>query len=1067
MLQRLVHFSLKFRGIVVVLACVLLGYGIYVAKSAKLDVFPNFVQPQVVIQTECPGLSPEQVELLVTVPLETMVNGLGEMESLRSESIEGLSIITAVFKEGTDVFRARQMLGETLAETAGQLPASAKTPRMTPLTSSTMDLLKIGITSDKLSPMELRTFADWTLKPRLLSVPGVAKCSTFGGEVRQLQIQVLPERLLAYDLAISDVLAAARVSTGVMGAGFVETYNQRITLQTEGQALTPELLGEVVVAHTNGFSVRLKDVARIVEGAEPKFGDTVIQGRSGVLLTMSSQYGANTMEVTQALEAALAEMKPVFEKQGIQLFPRLHRPATFIEAALRNMKHSLALGGILVALVLFLLLGSVRTACISLTAIPLSLLTAVIVLEKFGITINTITLGGLVIALGEVVDDSIIDVENIYRRLREYQAKKQATGLPLPGEEGRSEGGQTPLSPAISSRSTRAREIFNVVLNASLEVRRAVVYATFIVALIFLPVLTLTGLQGSFFAPLALSYILAIMASLLVALTITPALAYLFFGKGVRKSSEPRVQQWLKASYRRVLGFIARWPRAIIALVILICAAALTQLPTGKGGFLPEFREGHFVLQVSAAPGTSLPEMLRLGTQISKDLLQNTNIATVEQQVGRAELGEDPWGPHRSEFHVDLQPISAEEEEKVSKDIEEILKKFPGIQFEVMTFLGDRIGETITGETAPVVVNVFGEDLDLLDAKAKEVAAVLNSVPGQKDVKVKSPPGAPRIAVRLRPDRLTQFGFRPLEVLEGIDTAYQGTIVAQTHRGNQVASMAVILDAANRQDPESIGSLMLRSPQGARLPLRELAEIYPASGRFSIMHEGARRRQTVTCSTSGRDVTSFVQEARKQVAAKVNFPAGTYAVFSGAAQAKEKAQRELLLHSIIAGVGILLLLTIVFHNWRNLLLVLANVPFALVGGVLAVWLTTVFGQPGEGGLTIGSLVGFVTLFGITTRNSIMMISHFEHLVNEEGMTWGAETVMRGASERLMPILMTATVTALGLLPLALGSGEAGREIEGPMAIVILGGLVTSTALNLLVLPTLALRYGRFEKSVGA
>jgi len=1046
MLQALVKFSLKFRGVVVALAALLLGYGCYIASNAKLDVFPNFVQPQVVIQTEAPGLSPEQIEVLVTRPVESTVNGLGDMESLRSESIQGLSIITAVFKEGTDVFRARQMLAEKLAETAGQLPSSARTPRMTPLTSSTMDLLKIGLASQKMTPMELRTFADWTLKPRLLSVPGVAKCSVFGGEVRQLQIQVQPDRLLAYDLALSDVLAVARSSTAVMGAGFVETSNQRITIQTEGQALTPEMLGEVVVAHTNGFSVKLKDVARVIEGAEPKFGDTVIQGRPGLLMTMSSQFGANTMEVTVALEAALEEMKPVFEREGIQLFPRLHRPATFIEAALRNMKHSLALGGVLVAVVLFLLLVSIRTACISLTAIPLSLLTAVIILEKFGITINTITLGGLVIALGEVVDDSIIDVENIFRRLRENKALAEAN----------SEAGLPPGQPG-------PRPIFQVVLNASLEVRRAVVYATFIVALIFLPVLTLTGLQGSFFAPLALSYILAIMASLLVALTVTPALAYLFFGKGVRKTEEPVVQQGLKTAYRGALGFVARWPRVIIALVAIVCVAAATRLPFFGGEFLPEFREGHFVLQVFAAPGTSLPEMLRIGSQISGELLQHTNIDTIEQQVGRAELGEDPWGPHRSEFHVDLKPMPAEDEEKMAGEIRDVLKKYPGLQFEVLTFLGDRIGETLTGETAPVVVNIFGEDLDQLDAKARDVANVLKTVSGNADVEVKSPPGAPRIAVRLRPERLSQFGFRPVEALEAMQTAYQGTIVAQTHRGNQVADVAVILNETNRQDPETIGSLLLRSTQGNRIPLSELAEIYPTSGRHSILHEGARRRQTVTCRAVGRDVSSFVEDAKKQVAAKVNFPGGVYAVFSGAAEAKAKAQRELLLHSAIAGVGILLLLTIVFHNWQNLLLVLANVPFALVGGVLAVWLTKVLGEAGEGGLTIGSLVGFVTLFGITTRNSIMMISHFEHLVNEEGMTWGLEAAMRGASERLMPILMTATVTALGLLPLALGTGEAGREIEGPMAIVILGGLVTSTLLNLLVLPTLAVRYGRFEK----
>jgi CzcA family heavy metal efflux pump len=1030
MLQALVHFSLKYRGVVVVLACVLLGYGLYVASHAKLDVFPNFVQPQVAIQTECPGLAPEQVELLVTLPIETMVNGLGDMESLRSESIGGLSIITVVFKEGTDVFRARQMLAEQLAEIAGELPTTVKTPRMTPLTSSTMDLLKIGLVSDRMTPMELRTFADWTLKPRLLSVPGVAKCSTFGGEVRQLQIQVLPDRLLAYDLALSDLLAAARVSTGVMGAGFIETRNQRITLQTEGQALTSEILGEVVVAHTNGMSVRLKDVARVVEGAEPKFGDTVIMGRWGVLMTMSSQYGANTMEVTKLLEAALDEMNPVFEKQGIKVYPRLHRPATFIEAALRNMKHSLALGGILVAVVLFLLLGSVRTACISLVAIPMSLLTAVMILEKCGITINTITLGGLAIALGSVVDDSIIDVENIFRRLRENKSLAQP------------------------------RPVFEVVLRASLEVRRAIVYATFIVILIFLPVLTLTGLQGSFFAPLALSYILAIMASLLTALTLTPALAFLFFDRGVSRPTEPRLQRWLKTGYRRGLGLIARWPRLIIGVVAVACVAAATRLPFFGGELLPKFREGHFVLQVSTPPGTSMLEMLRVGTEISRDLLQNEHVATVEQQVGRAELGEDPWGPQRSEFHVELKPIAGKEEEKVEEELNDLLKKIPGIQFEVLTFLGDRIGETLTGETAPVVVNIFGDDLDALDAKAQEVANVLKAVSTNANANVKSPPGAPRMAVRLRPDRLTQFGFRPVEVLEAIQTSYQGTVVAQTHRGNQVADVAVILSETNRQDPEAIGSLLLRSPQGSVLPLRELAKVYPTSGRFSILHEGARRRQTVTCTVTGTDVTSFVAEAKKQVKARVNF-GSTYAVFSGAAQAKERAQRELLLHSAIAAVGILLLLAVVFHNWRNMLLLLANVPFALVGGVLAVWLTSLI-QPGESSLSIGSLVGFVTLFGITMRNSIMMISHFEHLVTEEDMTWGPEAAIRGASERLMPILMTATVTSLALLPLALGTGEAGREIEGPMAIVILGGLVTSTALNLLVLPTLALRYGKFS-----
>jgi CzcA family heavy metal efflux pump len=684
--------------------------------------------------------------------------------------------------------------------------------------------------------------------------------------------------------------------------------------------------------------------------------------------------------------------------------------------------------------VLFLFLGHFRTAFISVTAIPLSLLAAIVLLDRFGVTLNTITLGGLAIAIGEVVDDAIIDVENIFRRLKENQL------LAAP------------------------RPVFRVVLEASLEVRTAVVYATFVVALVFLPVLTLTGLQGSFFAPLALSYILAILASLAVALTLTPALSLLFFARGVRDTGEPRLQRWLKAIYRRVLGALTARPRTVMAAVLVICVAAVTQLPFFGEEFLPEFREGHFVLQVNTAPGASLPEMLRLGKNISTALLAHPHIATVEQQAGRAELGEDPWGPHRCEFHVDLKPISAGEKEKMAGEIRRILGQFPGIQFEVLTFLGDRIGETLTGETAPVVISIFGDDLDVLDARAREVVRALNRVPGAKDVQLKSPPGTPRMAIKLRTDRLMQFGFRPVEVLDAIQTAYQGTVVAQTFEGHRVSDVAVILHEPGRRDPESLGGLQLRNAQGLRLPLRELATIYRTSGRHSILHEGARRRQTITCNPEGRDVTSFVAEAKKQVAAQVNFPAGVYAVFTGAAEAQAAATRQLLLHTAIAAVGILLLLTVVFRHWRNLLLVLANVPFALVGGVLAVWLTTILGGAGAGGLTVGSLVGFVTLFGITTRNSIMMISHFEHLVQEEGLTWGLDTAMRGAAERLIPILMTAIVTALGLAPLAIGAGEAGREIEGPMAIVILGGLVTSTILNLLVLPTLALRYGRFERT---
>jgi len=467
------------------------------------------------------------------------------------------------------------------------------------------------------------------------------------------------------------------------------------------------------------------------------------------------------------------------------------------------------------------------------------------------------------------------------------------------------------------------------------------------------------------------------------------------------------------------------------------------------------------VVQVTMAPGTSLTEMLRIGGRISADLLQIKEIQSVEEQVGRAQGGEDTWGPHRGEMHVELKPSAGVNQAEVQDAIRDVLAKYPGVQSEVLTFLGDRIGETIAGETAQVVLNIFGDDLDVLDAKAQAVAAALAKVPGAADVQISAPPGAPRLAVKLRPDRLTQLGFRPVEVLEAVQTAYEGEVAAQLYEGEKVFNVTVILAPAARQQPEAVGDLLVANAQGVQMPLRELADISLATGRYAILHDGARRRQTITCNPAGRDVASFVAEAKATIAAKVPFPAGVYVEFSGAAEQQSQAQRELLLHSLVATAGIILLLAMVFRKASHLLLVLANVPFALVGGVLAIFLVGYFGASGRGSLSLGTLVGFVTLFGITMRNSIMMISHFEHLVNEEKRPWNADTALRGATERLIPILMTALVTALGLLPLALGSGAAGREIEGPMAVVILGGLVTSTLLNLLVLPTLALRYGKF------
>ena len=1025
MLTRIVQLSLRHRGVVLALSVLLLAYGAFVASRAPLDVFPEFVQPQVTIQTEAPGLAPEQVETLVTRPVESVVNGAGDLDSVRSESIQGLSVVTAVFKENANIYTARQAISEKLGALARQLPDGVRAPALSPLTSSTMDLLKVGLLSEKMSPRDLRTFVDWTLKPRLLAVPGVARANVFGGEVEQLQIQVQPERLAAFELSITDVIEAAKAATGVRGAGFIETPAQRIVIQTDGQMFTPEQLGEVVV-RKGAPVVRLRDVARVLIGYEPKFGDALVMGKPGCLLTLSSQYGANTLTVTHALEEALDELKPLFMRQGITVYPRLHRPATFIETALGNVQASLMIGGALVGIVLLLFLLDFRTALISFISIPLSLLTAVLILDAFGISLNTMTLGGFAVAIGVVVDDAIIDVENILRRLRENAVLAQP------------------------------RPLWRVVLDASVEVRSAVVYATFVVTVVFLPVLTMSGLQGRFFGPLGVAFILSVVASLAVALTVTPAMCLVFL-KNAKAHDEPSWVRGLRSLHRDWCLFFARIPMLTL-LGALVLAAGACVLTTRFGGeLMPEFREGHFVVQVTAKPGTSLEEMLRQGAQLSKMMLGNEHIATVEQQVGRAEQGEDTWGPHKSEFHVELKRgTKPSEEVETQRALREMLEDFPGVEGEVLTFLGDRIGETLTGETAQVVVNVFGDDLDRLDATARDVARELGAVKGSADVQAKISAGAPVLAVHLRAERLTQFGFRPLDVLEAVQVAFQGADVAQMVKGARIFELAVILADEARRDPESVGDLLLTNGDGLRMPLRELADVELTNGRYSIQHEGARRRQTVTCNVKERDVASFVAEARKRVDEKMRKPAGVYLEWSGAAEEQTKARRELLLHSLVAGVAVVILLSLVFRNARHVALVLANLPFALVGGVLAVF-------AGGGLLSIGSLVGFVTLFGISTRNSIMLIAHYEHLVGEEGAEWNLETVARGAGERLVPILMTALVTALGVLPLAIGSGEAGREIEGPMAIVILGGLITSTALNLIVLPALAWKWGRFAK----
>ena len=1029
-MSALVRLSIRYAGVVVGLAMLVVVYGFYSLTRANLDVFPEFSPTQVVIQTEAPGLSAEMVETLVSQPIESSISGAVGVSDMRSQSIPGLSVVTVIFHEGTDIYRNRQVVAERLSTLTNQLPRGI-TPNITPLSSSASTVLGAGLTSDKRSLAELRTLVDWTIRPHLLAVPGVSDVNVFGGEVRQLQVRVDPERLIQYNLALQDVLEAARKASGVLGAGYIENRNQRIVINTEGQTLTPEQLGQVTLLHKDGQTVKLSDIGRVAEGAAPSISAALINGKPGVYLSVQGQLGANTKAVTQASEKALAELAPMLADEQIKLYPDLFRPANFIETAVSGVKTDILIGSVLVITVLFLFLFNVRTAFISATAIPLSLLTAILVLSYFEVSLNIMVLGGLAIALGEVVDDAIIDTENIFRRLRE----NRLLANPLPAHE--------------------------VVFNASMEVRSSVVYATIIVAMVFIPLLTLSGVAGKLFAPLGLSYIFAILASLVVALTLTPALSYLLLAKAKLESEDPPLIRIIKVGYVKILYAIERHYRLVMGVTGVLIALGLGVLPLFKGQFIPDLKEGHYILHMTAVPGTSEQESLRIGEKVSKTLGAIEGVRSVAQWVGRAQNGADTFGTHYSEFEVEIGTVSGEEQSRILQEIRETLSgesgvTFPGVNFAINTFLTERIEETISGFTSAIVVNIYGQDLDALDRDAQAVASIMDSLPGATDVQVQSPPGTPQLTIRLRPERLAQWGIRPLDVLETVQAAYEGAPAGQVYEGNRVTGIAVILDPAERQNIAQVGSLPLKNPDGRIVRLNQVADVTQSSGRSKILHDGGKRVQTITCNVMDRDVSVFSNELRKRIRSEVQFFPGHYPAFTGEAEANAKSREDLIVHSLLAGVGIFLMLYIAFGRLRNLLLTFANLPFALIGGVLAAMFT-------GGWISLGSLVGFVTLFGITLRNSIMLVSHFQHLIDEENMVWGLETAIRGASERLPSILMTALVTALGLLPLAIGSGQPGREIEGPMATIIVGGLITSTILNLLILPTIMLHFGRFEK----
>ncbi len=1022
MMRALVALCVRHHGSVTALTLLGLLLGAWSALHSALDVFPEFVPSQVDIQTEAHGFAPQQVEELVTRPIENAVSGAAGLATLRSESIPGLSVVTITFSSGVDVHVARQGISERLSELGSTLPTGVGTPKLSPLVSSTMDLLKIGLLSDKVDAYTLRDTADWVIKPRLLAVPGVAHVIVFGGDLRQIQILPDLRKLASYNVTIAELADAARTALPLRGAGFIDLASQRVLIKSPTPAPDVAALGAAVITVRNNTPILLRDLAEVKVAPALRFGDALIMGKPGVLISLASQYGANTLTTSLAVERSLAALKPALTAQGITLYPQLHRPANFIERALGNLQTSLTLAAVLILAVLYLFLRDTRAAFIAFTAIPLSLLAAVAVLNRMGLTLNTMTLGGFAVALGVLVDDAIIGIENILRRLRE------------------------------NVRLEAPRPRLEIIREASLEVRGPVIYATAVVVVVFLPELFTSSVQGRFVGPLALAFIIAVVASLLVAMTSTPALCALFLRHHDERTEAGWLQR-LKGVQRWSVHHVGRQLKvAMLALIGLVIAAGAA-LPFLGGTFMPDFREGHFVMQVSSSvTGTSLDEMLALGRRVSAEVLALPYVKSIEQQVGRAELSEDTWGPHRSEFHVELKPDAKVDQSAAQQELRGILERYPGIQSEVVTFLGDRISESLSGETAQVAIKVFGDDLDVLDATGARVATALAKVTGIVDLQFKRQSGTPAIAIQLVPQALAATGLKVQDVLDTVETAYAGTSVGQTFHGTRTAEVAVLLPEIWRHQPAQLARLLIASPLGP-VPLSQVARVHVTQDRYSIEHDGGQRRVSVTFNVRGGSLQAVVQEAQRTIAAAVALPAGVYLEYTGAAAAEQQTRNELILYSTFAMALILVILFISFH-WRiNSWLVLANLPFSLIGSVFAIATTGV-------GISLGTVVGLVTVFGVSARNAILQLAHYEHLVEVEGAVWNAELVMRGANERLIPILMTAAVTALGLAPLAFGLHRPGQEIEGPMAVTVLGGLLSSTLLNLLVLPALAQRYVR-------
>lgn len=1016
MINNIIKFSLNNKYLILLCSLVILVFGVRTAINMDVDVFPDLTAPTVVVMTDAHGMASEEVEKLVTFPIEAAVNGATDVRRVRSSSAQGFSFVWIEFDWGTDVFKARQIVSEKLISVSSAMPLGVGQPTLAPQSSVMGEIFFIGIQSDSTSMMELRTIAEWNIKPLILATGGVSQVTIIGGDYKQYQVLANPQKMNFYNVSMEELAEVCRSVSANSTGGVLREYGNEYTVRGMARTSDPEVLGSSYIKSVNGKPIRISDVAEVVIGGAPVMGYASENAKPAIIISISKQPHANTLDVTRRIESNLTDLQKTLPAD-VKLDTRIFRQADFIETSVKNVQNALIEGAIFVVIILFLFLGSFRTTLISLLAIPLSLLGAILVLRYLGLNINTMSLGGMAIAIGALVDDAIIDVENVYKRLRQNRSKPE----------------------------NERQSSFTVVFEASKEIRASILNATLIIIVAFLPLFFLSGMEGRMLQPLGISFVVSLFVSLIVAMTLTPLLSKMLLSNDTylaRNEKEKWLVLRLTGYYERSLAWSMNHKKIVLSSVFGVFIAAMLIFSTFGRSFLPEFNEGALTLSVVAKPGVSLEESNRLGNLVETELLAIDEVTSTARRTGRGELDEHSQTTNSAEIDVNF-TLTDRNQQEFTADVREKLSKIPGIAFTVGQPLGHRIDHMLSGTRANIAIKLFGTDLNRMFTVGNEIKSAISDIEGLVDVNVDQQVEIPQIQIKANRDMLAQYGITTGQFNEFIDIAFGGEKLADIYEGQRSFELVLRLNKDYTQTLEGTKTSLIDTYDGKKVPLEQVAEIVSVAGPSSISRENVQRKIVISANVAERDLRSVINDIQSNIRTKVSLPEGYRIEYGGQFESEAKASRTLLLTSIISLIVIFLLLYQEFKNFKLAGIILLNLPLALIGGVFAIWLSS-------GILSIPAIIGFITLFGIATRNGILLISNYQRL-QLQGISLH-ETVTRGSSDRLNAILMTALTAALALIPLALKGNLSGNEIQSPMAKVILGGLLTSTILNIYIVP---------------